>query len=318
MSARRQAYLLPDPTRRRSGAELFQQTVPRALVHRSAVSEVLVTGVRHGDDGVHQVGAQWSRAHSYYGPVAGRWHDPMIFAETIRQACMLLAHQTLAIPLTHPFLTATHAFTILESGMRLTDRPANVLLEISLHDVVRRGANVSSFACSINAFREGEPIGIGRSSANCVSPSVYRRLRGPRFGAVPRGEVPAPLPHELAGRSRPSDVVLGRSPGKRTWVLRAETSHPILFDHPVDHVPGMVLMEAARQAALLTVGCPDGLLVSCAATFRRYVEFDAPCIVSSSPPREEAPGRHALTVTFHQAESLVGSCEVTVLDSRAA
>nr|WSY51626.1 A-factor biosynthesis protein [Streptomyces sp. NBC_00886] len=316
MSARRQTYL-PDLTRRRGSPELFQQTVPRALVHRSAVSEVLVTGVRHGGDGVHQVGAQWSRAHSYYGPVAGRWHDPMIFAETIRQACVLLAHQTLDIPLANPFLTTTHAFTILAGGAQLTDQPADVLLEVSLHDVVRRGASVSAFASSIDAFREGEPIGIGKSSANCVSPSVYRRLRGPRFGAAPLGEVPAPLPHELVGRSRPSDVVLGRSPDEGRWVLRAEPSHPILFDHPVDHVPGMVLMEAARQAALLTVGCPDGLLVSCAATFCKYVEFDVPCIVSSSPPHETSPGWHELTVTFHQTESLVGSCQVTVLDGRA-
>lgn len=316
MSARRQSYL-PDLTRRRGSAELFQQTVPRALVHRSAVSEVLVTGVRHGNDGVHHVGAQWSRAHSYYGPVSGRWHDPMIFAETIRQACVLLAHQTLDIPLANPFLTTTHSFTILAGGAQLTDQPADVLLEVSLHDVVRRGGNVSAFASSIDAFREGEPIGIGKSSANCVSPSVYKRLRGPRFGAAPSGEVPAPLPHELVGRSRPSDVVLGRSHYEGTWVLRAEPSHPILFDHPVDHVPGMVLMEAARQAALLTVGCPDGLLVSCAAKFCKYVEFDVPCIVSSSPPHEAAPGRHELTVTFHQAEYLVGSCQVTVLDSRA-
>ncbi|AEN14093.1 MULTISPECIES: ScbA/BarX family gamma-butyrolactone biosynthesis protein [unclassified Streptomyces] len=313
MSARRQAYL-SDDTRRRGSAELFQQTVPRALVHRSAVSEVLVTGVRHGSDGVHQVGAQWSRAHSYYGPVAGRWHDPMLFAETIRQACILLAHQTLDIPLAHPFLTTTHAFTILTGGARLTDQPADVLLEISLHDVVRRGPRVSAFACSIDAYREGEPIGIGRSSANCVSPSVYKRLRGHRFGAACPGQVPAPLPHELVGRGRASDVVLGRSPEAGTWLLRADTSHPILFDHPVDHVPGMVLMEAARQAALLTVGCPDGLLVSCAATFHKYVEFDVPCVVSSSPVRELAPGRHELTVTFTQADSLVGACELTVLD----
>jgi hypothetical protein len=80
----------------------------------------------------------------------------------------------------------------------------------------------------------------------------------------------------------------------------------------------MVLMEAARQAALLTVGCPDGLPVSCAATFRKYVEFNVPCVVSSSPPRETAPGRHELTITFHQAQCLIGSCQVTVLDGRAS
>jgi hypothetical protein len=34
----------------------------------------------------------------------------------------------------------------------------------------------------------------------------------------------------------------------------ADMAHPFFFDHPADHVPGMVLLEAARQAATLESG----------------------------------------------------------------
>ncbi|MFF8732844.1 AfsA-related hotdog domain-containing protein [Streptomyces sp. NPDC015171] len=33
------------------------------------------------------------------------------------------------------------------------------------------------------------------------------------------------------------------------WQLRIEQDHPVLFGHPVDHAPGMLLLEALRQAA---------------------------------------------------------------------
>ncbi|MDI3405808.1 hypothetical protein [Streptomyces cavernicola] len=38
--------------------ELFSQTVPRTLVHRAAVSEVLVTGIRKVSEDHFPVGAQ--------------------------------------------------------------------------------------------------------------------------------------------------------------------------------------------------------------------------------------------------------------------
>ncbi|MCT4356215.1 A-factor biosynthesis protein [Streptomyces sp. Je 1-79] len=272
-----------------------------------------MTGVRYGIDALHQVCAQWPRGHSYYGPVSGRWHDPMIFAETIRQACMLLGHQSLGIPMGHNFLTTTHSFAVTAEGARLSDHPADVLLEVALHDIVRRGRNVSSFACSIKAHRDGEPIGVGGSAGSCVPPAVYRRLRGERLGAAPCRDIPPPVAPELVGRRNASDVVLSRVDGE-VCRLRFDTSHPILFDHPVDHVPGMVVMEAARQAAILTTGLPAGLLLACSAHFRRYVEFDSPCLVVPSAPEETAPGTYDLSVEFHQDGSLVGSCRVTLFD----
>jgi hypothetical protein len=71
------------------------------------------------------------------------------------------------------------------------------------------------------------------------------------------------------------------------WELRVDTAHPTFFDHPVDHIPGMVLLEAARQAALVSTGMPDALLVGLKSNFARYAEFDAPCWIE---PQAEPHG----------------------------
>ncbi|WP_142212826.1 AfsA-related hotdog domain-containing protein [Streptomyces sp. SLBN-118] len=48
------------------------------------------------------------------------------------------------------------------------------------------------------------------------------------------------------GRDRFEDVVLAATDRPDRWQLRVDTTHPILFDHLVDHAPGMLLLEPAR------------------------------------------------------------------------
>lgn len=56
--------------------------------------------------------------------------------------------------------------------------------------------------------------------------------------------------------------------------MRIDDTHPVLFDHPCDHIPGMLLLEALRQAACARLGVPEAHLVSLGATFHRFAELD--------------------------------------------
>ncbi|MER5218705.1 ScbA/BarX family gamma-butyrolactone biosynthesis protein [Streptomyces sp. NPDC002838] len=294
--------------------DLFEQSVPRALVHRAAISEVLLTGVRRCSEDTFRLGAQWSRGHSYYGAVAARWHDPMLFAESIRQVGLLLAHEALDIPLGFSFLTNTMSFDVTEESARLGRGPAHVVLDVRLHSVVRRKNVVSAYAYDVVGYRDGWPIGSGSVTANVVSPAIYRRLRGDRAGATAPRDLPNGMMPELVGRTCEFDVVLSARSTDGVRELRADADHPVLFDHPLDHIPGMVVMEAARQSALAALGFPEGLLVGCDAVFHKYVEFDSPCHVSTLGIDRSTSNTHSLSVQFHQAESLVATCRVVVHD----
>jgi hypothetical protein len=65
-------------------------------------------------------------------------------------------------------------------------------------------------------------------------------------------------------------------------VLAVDESYRGMFNHPHDHLPGMLLMEAGRQAAVSTAarntGVPAGALVlsSLNATFPAFAELDLP------------------------------------------
>jgi hypothetical protein len=61
-----------------------------------------------------------------------------------------------------------------------------------------------------------------------------------------------PAPADVAVSS-PSDVLVALAEGL-VLVDPADPLHPFFFDHPSDHVPGMALLEAARQSAALASG----------------------------------------------------------------
>lgn len=97
-------------------------------------------------------------------------------------------------------------------------------------------------------------------------------IRPMSFTARPEAVGTAP---ERVGGQDSRDVVLAaadvRSPHRRQ--PRVDTAHPVCFDHPADHVPGMVLLEAAPQVAHAPTGPRDALPGGLESAFARY----APC-----------------------------------------
>ncbi|GAB2762006.1 ScbA/BarX family gamma-butyrolactone biosynthesis protein [Amycolatopsis magusensis] len=278
---------------------MFDRTIPRALVHRAAVSEVFLTDLCALDDTEFQVGAQWPRGHSFFSLLRPDYHDPLLMAETIRQAGLLIAHSEFGVALDWKFIVHRQSFSLGSDGLRLGARPADIVLAVTCHDLKRRGKRVAGGHLELNCYRDGERIGSGGAVWSAVSPSAYRRLRGERAGAVTEVEPLAGVAPATVGRDRARDVVL--APGDREWVLRVDQSHPVMFDHPVDHVPGMVTMEAARQAAKLVVGQPDALPVGCDFHFEHYLELDAPALVNATEVTAVRSGVRSVEVVFGQA-----------------
>ncbi|MEU1090076.1 ScbA/BarX family gamma-butyrolactone biosynthesis protein [Streptomyces sp. NPDC005576] len=307
----------------------FERTASRHLVHRRAIGEVLLT------DGwirlaAHRfrVGAQWSRGHGFYGPIDDRWHDPLLAAESIRQTSSLVSHVFYDLPRDHPTLMTELSIDLDPSALRLDDRPVDVELAIDCSDVTLHGDRLAGMTMDVGLSRGATYMGHGRMVFSCMRGSVYRRLRG-SYADMP---VHAPAPPEPVsprevGRAAEADVVLGRplgsggasgsngAPGRAegAWPLRVNRAHPTLFDHPTDHVPGMLLLEAARQAAY-SLGGPGAVLVHAMRNrFHRYVEFDTPCLVRAwTPGPRGGPGPFEVRVAAEQNGAVAYECVLTV------
>ncbi|GGS89146.1 ScbA/BarX family gamma-butyrolactone biosynthesis protein [Streptomyces griseoviridis] len=288
-------------------------TVPRELVHRASVAEVLLTGWDRVDDARFTVTAQLPRQHGFHVSVGG-CHDPLLITETVRQAGLLLAHAELGVPLEHQFLMWDLSADVVPEALRVGGAPASLDIDVACEDVKRRGAQVAGAHYDMVIRRDGEVAARGGATFTCTSPAVYRRLRAAaRAGAgapVPL-PLPSPAPPREVGRVSAADVVLSPSPAAGRWRLRADTTHPALFDHPVDHVPGMVLLEAARQATTAFLRRPC-LPVGLTGEFSRYVELDRECAIEACAlPGGAAEGRERVLVTGRQDGGQVFRATVT-------
>ncbi|MBC3844264.1 hypothetical protein GXW82_41275 [Streptacidiphilus sp. 4-A2] len=253
------------------------------------MSEVLLTDWRSVSELDFTLGAQWPRGHSFYPPIAERWHDPVLMAETIRQAGLLIAHSAFGVPLGTQFMMGDLTFEVDPHALACNGRPAELSLMVTAGELRRRGPTISAMRIHVHVMRDGRPLGTGNGVLGCASAAAYRRLRGERIGAVPDSRPPLPVRRRWSAGtglrtwcSPTGDI--------HTWMVRSETGHPVLFDHQVDHLPGMVLVEAMRQAACLTTGWPELLVTALDSRFEKYAEFDRPCLVRAEKGRATLDG----------------------------
>lgn len=190
-------------------------------------------------------------------------------------------------------------------------------MRIHCSDIVRRGTRLAALTMNIDITRDGTPLSTATTRFANQAPSVYTRLRGPYADLATAHSrtiaLAPPLPPHRVGRDRFRDVVLSPSDRPDIFQLRVDLNHPALFDHPVDHAPGMLMLEAARQAAH-AVAHPDFAVITGMDThFSRYVEFDAPCWIEAEPLPAQLPQHVSSRITAVQSGETVFTATVTAL-----
>lgn len=266
------------------------QTVPRHLVHRCAVAEVFITSLDRGPDGTYLIGAQLPRGHAYYGdhtgPHAGR-HDPLAVMEVGRQAAIAVSHTFFGAPLDSAYLV--RAFNGADSSgvetaggatpdpWEIGSAPAD--LEITL--TVDREHEMGGVRCGLDTTLDirrvdGSPLMRVDGSFTWVTPEQWAHTRRGASASTPVPHV-APIDSERVWRESRRNVAIGEprpapvAGAVRTSVV-VDPSHPTLFDHPLDHVPGTLLLEAARQSALVSAGENAVRVRGVRSSFGRFVE----------------------------------------------
>lgn len=270
----------------------FQRAVPRALVHRASIAEVFVTDAVRTAERDFLVAAQWPRDHALYHPDALGRHDPLLFAETIRQSMVYLAHQYFDIPLDQRFIGRSMDFAVTDpDALRVRAEPLSVVLEAHWEWEQCKAPKRYGFRFDVVLTVDGRRCGHGSMDIVAVAERGYRILRNRaadgqlRSGPATDGPLlrSHPMTGDSVGRLRGKDSVLEQGEGEQEWWLRLDPDHAILFDHPSDHVPLMVTLEGFRQLGhVLTHGSAaeqsgaavPHALVSCSVDCPTFGELD--------------------------------------------
>lgn len=287
--------------------------VAQQSVHKLNAAEVLLTGWRRTADDRFVVTARWPPDHDFYA-VRDHRHDPLLLSETIRQTFPLLAHEAYGVPFGHHLVWDTYAWCLNPDLLHADGSAVDLELRVVARDVVRRRGSVAVLSLAYDVVRDGIPLATASSRFTIQVPAVYRRLRGDHgdAAAIRPIRVPTAARAQIVGRQDAGDVVLAPTDVPQRWQLRVDTDHSVLFDHPVDHAPGMLLLEAVRQAAHAVSGPAPVSVIAMDVRFHRYAELDAPSWVEVRRTECDAAHRPRLAVNCSQEGSELFSCTVTL------
>ncbi|QUQ64108.1 ScbA/BarX family gamma-butyrolactone biosynthesis protein [Kutzneria sp. CA-103260] len=259
----------------------FSRTVPRELVHRSSVAEVFVTSlVEHG--GQIEVGVQLPRSHAFFGDTDHGHHDPLAFTEAARQACLAVAHQCFDVPAEARFVLRGFELRVLDpAGIAIGDTPCDAVLHCHVVRRFTRDSRLHGLQLRHRAEIGGRHVLTADFAFSWLPENEWAAIRGtiePAPAARPQPRCAA----SVVGRACARNVVIGPPHVEGSFARAAvvvDTSHPTLFDHALDHTPGMVLVEASRQLATacasVSANLSAGLVTGLRCRFTEFTELGA-------------------------------------------
>ncbi|MFJ6216799.1 ScbA/BarX family gamma-butyrolactone biosynthesis protein [Streptomyces sp. NPDC092296] len=266
-----------------------------ADVHKTTDTEVLLTGSRRLGEDRFEVAAHWPRNHFLHQSAVDPGIDPLLMMETVRQSAIHLSHEFYHVPDTFPFVMLSlevdlDPATAIGGGSPL---PPPILLTVTLTRTTAH-AHRHQLALDADIRIAGRPCGRASTRWEAMDPRCYHALRRRGRAQAPTDRDAAerppvlPLPPAVLGYEHQRDVLLAASTADTagTWLLDLDRSHPVLFEHSSDHIPGMVLAEAFRQACLLTGGANPAAhhrFTTGRITFETFGELDPPVAITVRP-----------------------------------
>lgn len=320
-----------EPTTPEPSGLRFEATVPRSTVHRAAIAEVFLTDSAIVGPDSFEVAAQLPRRHFMNENATS--YDLLLAIEVARQAGVLVAHRYYFVPLNMQFIFHSLQLATDEmESLRIGSRPAQLIVSIDVDAAMTRNDRLRGLDFTGTVTIDGRPAFSATGSLRVLAPSGYRALRTrgreAKLSRVPPRDLHlAAATPEAVGRRDAGNVVITEPVVLSTDTVRAsvvsDTTHPHMFDHALDHLPGNLEIEACRQAAVAAVsrlhGVPADSLVASGVTaeFGSFAELDLPTRVDATVgdlgfDREQGCYVAPVTTTLMQSGEAVISAEILI------
>lgn len=325
-----------------------EATLPKKLVRKVATDSVLLSDVVPIGDYEFALRADMPRVHLLLNDSVEPhydFYDISLFVELGRQALMSAAHTHLGVPLERKLILTSFDLDADTPEPNLRQAlPAPIDIHMRLKPTLD-GDVIAGGECEFSFEIDGRHRALSGGSFVVRTAPEYNALRGrvrerrqlpplPEWaGAGSLGErgtagegdrAGACPPPELVGRSNPVNVLIGDPRGagpEFTAEMVVDQLHAFFFDHPDEHVPGSLMIEAMRQMAMVCASRSYDLDPACAvvtwckARFLGFAELEFPleCSAVLEPPRREngqllVPARF----TLRQPGAKIGKCSLTL------
>jgi hypothetical protein len=261
--------------------------------------------------------------HALLNDGPGRFHDPQAVTEAVREVGAELGYRYFGVPQDRPGLFHRFALELTDLDAWRVDPRGGARIDTDLRAVPVNLVNgvPRGLEFRLDTRIDGRRCATGTAALVFLMPTLYRNFRaherrtasvGPEQQDRPPGPVLAAAPGQV-GRGRPDNVLVGAlhrdRPGPLSTWVRSEGPGP-LFAPQQEQLSSLHLLEALRQASLLSAGRSGGLdparstLASIEVRFRGPAEPGLPlrCTPVPGRPRRDRDGRGSLPVSLTLAQ----------------
>lgn len=278
----------------------------RHITHRPASPEEFLLGVTAPEDCRFTVSDQLPRTELPFEDAPGRTHDLHYVTEVMHSVARLASNHYLRLPADRSLKVTGAAVTIDDTEpWRGVGRPGSATVDLHLRSTFRPG-RAPRLECAAGVLVRGTPYATGLLALRVDDGDRPLAEADDRVRGLP-GARTRPSPARV-GRFDGRNVVLADprfEPGLRLLAdITPDPDNPA-FDPAATHRAGVALVvEATRQAAVLTVGELHGFIPARCVPVRWTARFPADgecgpplrCRVEPGPVVRDESGRTAATV----------------------
>lgn len=301
----------------------FDRPLSAASLAKQTVEQVFVTDYAAGPEGaICSVAAQLPLTHARFSDVASPLHDPTVVAEAVRQAGVVAAQHALDVPAEWTFLLREmHLELSIDALTRVRGNTDLVIVVGAGTDLRRRqGGRTAGARMLAGLALSGNACGCVSLYGAWLPADIYASLRGAAASRVPAASCLGEAPEPLSGTSPRNTVITqlrATAAGGYEASLRVDPQDTAFFDPPVDHVPGLLLLDAMKQAAIAAVcrHCREEgarvVVTGFSLSFSRFAEHG-----TRTACRARVEADQTVAVGCHQQKRCCGgTISYTVLDA---
>ena len=312
----------------------FEQTVPRSLVHKRSLENVLLTEIRSFGEDRFMCAGRLPTAHRFFNDSRRTPRkDILFYTEFGRQASLAISHAFLNVATDQVFIFEGSAAALKPPAWRPApaSQADSVVTDVRVIETEKRRDAVSRVVAEQTMSIGDDIVFHGVGAWTIQPPALFRRLRRLSTNRTSVSEEAAPV--QIGARpsgacSRPSDNGVISTPAfdhtqsHFSSCLLIDDTHSYFFDHPCDHVPGMLLLEGCAQLAVAAVAktapAPrvEWAVSAYDVNFAQFVELGHPIVLTAhvEPVEDTASGlASAVRISIAQQNVISGTTTMKVV-----
>lgn len=311
----------------------FEDLVSNQLVHKKSVDNVFLTDLKQYGKNWFLCGARVPQTHFFFNQPDRRRpaSDLLFYVEAGRQSSIALSHSFFNVSFDQAFVFDQSEITLLKPAWNADKyRSQNrIVIEIKIAKEERhRNGAISRLVADYTYYNDEEQILCAKGAWSMPTAALFQRLR--RHSNRSHGNesaVPVLASAGCGNNTQPNAAVASAQRDGTgcdfTTQLIVNPMHSFFFDHPCDHVPGMLLIEGCAQfatdaVAQLSSRNPKTLLPRHSTLqFMQFAECYLPVWLTAhcNPPESGNGGmlHQTVDITISQEGMVLGKAAVSVV-----